>query len=313
VVGGLQLLVRSLSRWKITYAVRGPMVEHGRPDIEAILVDEATAYARQHRILYQVFESPYGSSALDGILETKGYDLHPAILPPKGLIKTTLMLDLRTGLDSLMRQMQMTVRRHIRTAEKAGLKIVIGGEEYLDIFRELMLVVCRRRGTDPSPPQSDFFKNLWRADTSSRFVKLFLVQIGEEIVSAAVVFTLGDTARVWKVGWSGAHGSKYPNHFMWWSIIKWAKENSFAYLDFVWIDDHDAKLLATGERRPEAFRDGTTFFKMGFGGDLVIVPPARSQFFHPVIRYIVLLGGMRIIDSRFSRNVLHWFLNRLAG
>ena len=308
VVGGIQVLVHPLPQFgDIAYIVRGPMCEEGQAYLEDRLVDKVTMYARQHRFVYQVFDCPYNSKTLGHILDRRGYTLHPPGIPPSGLITATLVLDLEQSLDNLLKNMGANARRNIRYGEKAGFEMALGGEEHLDTFRELMLAICRRRGTAPSPPQPDFFKKLWEVAGSSGFARLFLVRLGEEVVSAAFAFTIGDTIRVWKVGWSGAYQNKYPNHLMWWSIIRWAKENGFKLFDFVWVDDHDAKLLAQGEKRPEAFRDGTTRFKMGFGGRLVMIPNARSQFFHPAFRWFARSGGMRLIRSRISQQLLQGY------
>ncbi|MGO9138556.1 MAG: lipid II:glycine glycyltransferase FemX [Syntrophales bacterium] len=314
VIGGVQVLVHHLLRLGyIGYAIHGPVCEEGQTGLEEILVNRATMYAHKHRFVYQVFDCPYTTKTLDSILDRRGYTLHPPSVPPTGLITATLILDIQPSLDDLLRNMRTTVRQNIKTGDKAGFGVELGGKEHLDIFWELMLAICRRRGTGPSPSSPDFFEKLWEVAGSCGFVRLFLVRLGEEVVSAAFAFTVGDTIRVWKVGWSGAYQNKYPNHLMWWSIIKWAKENGFRFLDFVWVDDHDAKLLAQGEKRPEAFRDGTTFFKMGFGGRLVMIPGARSQFFHPAFRWFARGGGMRLIRSHISQQLLRRLWSRSAS
>lgn len=314
IVGGVQVLIRKVSRLgEIGYIVRGPLCEAGQADVEEILVEKVTAYARQHRFVYQVFDCPYRSRSLGTILTRSGYVPHPPSIPPSGLITATLILDLEPNLDTLFGNMRTTVRRYVRNGERAGFEVKFGEREHLDTFRELMLAICRRRGVAPTPPQPDFFKKLWDIGKPSGFVRLFLVQLGEEIVSAAFAFTFGDTVRVWKVGWSGAYQNKYPNHLMWWSIIKWAKENGFKSFDFVWVDDHDAKLLKQGESRPEAFREGTTFFKTGFGGRLVMIPEARSRFFHPAFRWLSNPAMMRLIRSRIPQRLIRRFWNHSSG
>ena len=314
ILGGIQVLVRHLPYLgQIGYIVRGPMCGEGQADIEAVLVDRVTQYAFQHRFLYQVFDCPYSSATLGNILERRGYAPHPPGIPPSGLIKATILLDLEPEIGILLSNMRTTVKQNIKTAEKAGFEISLGQKEDLDTFWELMLAICRRRLTSPSPSHQDFFKKLWDVAGASGTVRLFLVRLGEEVVSAAFTFIFGNTIRVWKVGWSGAYQNKFPNHLMWWSIIRWAKDNNIKVLDFVWVDEHDAGLLVQGERRPQAFRDGTTFFKMGFGGNVVMIPEARAQFFHPALRSLAKLGGMRLLRSRFSQQLLRWFWSRLAG
>jgi lipid II:glycine glycyltransferase (peptidoglycan interpeptide bridge formation enzyme) len=314
VVGGIQMLVRPLSRWgKIGYIARGPMLEGGRPDIEKSLVDMITMHARRHRLIYLVFDFPYMSQNLCGLLDKRGYTLHPRGVPPSGLITATLMLDIQPPLENLLSRMRTSVRRNIRKGQKSGLEVMLGGEGDLNRFRELMLAICRRRNTALTPPQPDFFKKVWEFMEGAGFIRLFLVRLGEEVISAAMAFTLGDTVRVWKVGWSGAHPYKCPNHLMWWSIIRWAKENGFKQLDFVWVDEHDANLIAQRELRPEAFRDGTTFFKMGFGGRLLMLPRARSQFFHPALRPFVRCGGMGLIRSRACQFLLSHLWSQVSS
>lgn len=313
IVGGMQVLIRNLHRLgEIGYIVRGPLCEADQVAVEAMLVEKVTAYARQCRFVYQVIDLPYGSSTLASALDRRGYVLHPPGIPPSGLLKATLLLDIQPTPGTLLKNMRSTVRQNIRSGEKAGFEMTLGTKEDLETFWRLMLVICRRRGSSPSPANPDFFKMLWDIGGASGFVRLFLVRMGDEVVSAAFAFTFGDTIRVWKVGWSGAHQRKHPNHLMWWSIIRWGRENGFKSLDFVWVDEHDALLLAEGEKQPSAFHDGTTFFKAGFGGRLVLIPEARSQFFHPALRFFARAGGLHLMRSRISQNLLSRFWARSA-
>ncbi len=314
VVGGVQVLIRKLPRvGEIGYIVRGPLCEAGQADVEEILVERITTYARKHRFVYQVIDLPYGSGTLAPALDREGYVLHPPGIPPSGLLKATLLLDIEPSPEILLKNMRTTVRQNIRTGEKAGFEMTLGTKEDLETFWSLMLVICRRRGSSPTPANPDFFDMLWDTGGSSGFVRLFILRLGEEIVSTAFAFAMGDTIRIWKVGWSGAHQNKFPNHLMWWLIIKWARENGFRSLDFVRVDEHDAELLAKGEKRPEAFRDGTTFFKMGFGGRLVMIPEARSQFFHPALRWASTPAMMRLFRSRIPQQLIRAFWSHSSG
>ncbi len=307
VVGGLQLQTRKLGKLgEIGYVIRGPMTQCGEEKIQEHLVDALNDYCQRRGLIYVVFDLPYPDRGLSEVLDKKGYGLHPNGIPPSGLIRATLLLDLRQSLDELTKAMFPYVRRNIRIGRNSGLTFGMGCAEHIDTFWELMLAICRRRGSAPTPSYPDFFRKLWQAMGSSGFVKLFLIRHGEEIVSAAVAFAVGDTVRVWKVGWSGAYGSKCPNHLMWWSIICWAKEKGFRQMDFVWIDEEDAVLVASGERRPERFRDGATFFKIGFGGRLMWVPRARSRFFKSAFRPFNRQRIRKLFETDMARKLLAW-------
>jgi hypothetical protein len=98
---------------------------------------------------------------------------------------------------------------------------------------------------------------------------------------------------------------------MWWEIMRWGKANNFQKLDFVWIDTEDAKLAARGELSPARFRDGTTYFKLGFGGALLLVPPAQSKVFNPLFRFAYNCGGARILASQvFSRMIARYWSHK---
>jgi len=142
------------------------------------------------------------------------------------------------------------------------------------------------------------------------WVRLFLVRSKDQIVSAEVAFTFGDTIRLWKVGWSGDYREKKPNHFMRWSIILWAKENGFRELDFFWVDERDAVLLGRGKKDPEAFHDGSTFFKMGFGGRLVMIPHPRSCFVHPLLRVLPRGWLASLIQASRLRRTLSYLWHK---
>jgi lipid II:glycine glycyltransferase (peptidoglycan interpeptide bridge formation enzyme) len=272
-----------------------------------------TDYAHRHRFIYQVFDFPYPSETLESTLERKGYGPHPQSVPPTGLYTATLILDIQPSLENLLKNMHTTTRKNIRKAERTELTFELGKMEHLDTFWELMLAICSRRGEAPGPSSVNFFKELWIVAEPAGLVRLFLVRLNDEVVSAAFVFTLGDTLRAWKMGWSGLHPHKHPTKFMLWSMVKWAKENGFKYFDFVWLDDHDAKLLVCGEKQPDAFRDGSTFFKIGFSGRVVMIPTARSRFFHPAFRWLNGRCAKRLTESRASQVLLRRLWSRFSG
>ena len=313
-VGGVQALTKPIGRLgTIGYVARGPTVLPGHEGLDRLLAAQVGRIARNERWLYGVFNYPYSAHALAADMIASGYVVHPPGIPPSGLLTATALLDLRPTEDEILARMRSNVRRDIRRAQRSGLSFGLGGMEDIPCFRQLMLETCARRDSAPTPPQKDFFHHLWSELGPQGCVRLFLVRLGDEIVSAAFAFTLSDTIRVWKVGWSGAHGDKEPNHLMWWEIMRWAKAHGFQKLDFVWVDTEDAKRAARGELSPEGFNDGTTFFKLGFGGVLHFPPPAQSCFFNPLCRLAYRCGGSRLLASNTFQRLLSRYWSRAAG
>lgn len=313
-VGGVQVLTRRIPRLgTIAYVSRGPVTLPGNMGVDELLVEQVNQAARSERWLYVVFDYPYRSHALAASMAASGYIAHPAGIPPSGLLAATTLVDLRPDEDVVMARMNASVRRNIRRAQRSDLRFGLGDSRDLARFRELMLSTCARRHSAPTPPQPDFFHYLWSELGAKGWVRLFLVRHGEEVVSAAFAFTISDTIRVWKVGWSGAHSDKDPNHLMWWEIMRWAKGRGFQSLDFVWVDTEDARRAARGELSPEGFRDGTSYFKLGFGGALHFPPPVQSRFFHPLTRFALLCGGVWLLKTKSSQRLLSRSWSRLSG
>ena len=314
IVGGLQALIRPIGRIAtIGYVSRGPLVATGRADVANRLVSELERIARKSRWLYCVFDYPYDSHSLAIDMASRGYFSHPAGIPPSGLLAATVLLDLQPDEETILSRMNGSVRRNVRRSQKKGLTFELGGSNDIERFRILMLATCVRRGAAPTPPQKDYFQKLWTELNPSGSVRLFLVRYEDELVCAAFAFTVSDTIRIWKVGWSGTHQDKDPNHFMRWEIIRWAKANGFRTLDFVWIDTEDAKRAARGELTPEGFRDGTTYFKLGFGGTIYFPPPVQSKFYNPLVRLGYRCGGGRLLASRLFQRAVSRYWSRASG
>jgi len=312
IVGGIQMLLNNLMWFgQRGYVIRGPHVlKDFQPFVDEFLIDFVIEFAIKKNLLFLVFELPYWGEGIANILDKREFGFHPKGVPPVTLMTATLLLDLRQSVDDIFKKMLPSVRRNVRIGMKSEFEMVVGGKEDLEIFYNLILAICARRGVSPLPSHSSFFKRLWDVMEDNGWVKLFLLKLKDEVVSGAFAFTFGDTIRVWKVGWSGEHGDKKPNHFLWWSIILWAKENGFRELDFVWVDEDDVILLARGEKNPNVFRDGTTFFKMGFGGRLVMIPEPRSQFFHPFLKVFPRRWLFSIIQASGLKHSISFLWNK---
>jgi len=164
IVGGIQMLLCTFLRaWQIGYVVRGPhILANHRPVIDELLVDLVLKYARKNRLVYLVFELPYDGEGIANLLDQRGFILHPKGIPPSGLMTVTLLLDLRVGVEDLMKGLLPSVRREVRIGIKSGLEVTLGGREHLDIFWNLMLAICARRGSSPTPPSRIFLKGCGR-------------------------------------------------------------------------------------------------------------------------------------------------------
>jgi lipid II:glycine glycyltransferase (peptidoglycan interpeptide bridge formation enzyme) len=80
-------------------------------------------------------------------------------------------------------------------------------------------------------------------------------------------------------------------------MMKWAKEHGFRYYDFEGIDATVARAKVDGCDVPDGANDGVTSFKLGFGGDIRILPEAHDYVFNPLARWAYRTGFPRVADT----------------
>lgn len=308
-VAGAQVLQRRVGRFgRVGYVCKGPVFDLADVGLQQQVVQYLHRWAARERLLYLVVELPYEGHALADALDAVGYRPHPERLPPSGLMSATMILDLTRTEDELLSKMSRTKRRCVRRALKSDLRCWRGRLESVALFRKLMLQLCARRNTTPTPPQTDFFDNLWRAFADTGWAELFLVGHENTPVSALVTFPFGRWMRAWKMGWSGEFSEKSPDELIFWESILWAKRNGFAWYDFVWVDREVAIRYRNGERPSSTWcPDGMSFAKLGWGGQALVLPLPRSRFYHPLFSPLSRLGAYRLLDSKCLARWAAWF------
>ena len=75
-----------------------------------------------------------------------------------------------------------------------------------------------------------------------------------------------------KGGWLGEHRDRHPNEALHWAAIQWAKAHGYRYYDFEGIDPAAAELALRGVPLPEPMRQSVARFKLGFGGEVRLLP-----------------------------------------
>jgi peptidoglycan pentaglycine glycine transferase (the first glycine) len=314
ILGGAQVLTREFRRWgRIGYVTRGPVSASHDPALVELILRQLEGVAVNERLAYLAVVPPYNGQVFEPSLMRLGFREKPDVLPPSGLMAATLVLDLSPDLDSVMARMRTTTRRHIRGAIRKGVTVREGTAPDVETFRRLMWALCDRRGTSPTPPQKDFFEHLWKAYQPSGFVRLFIAEFEGKPISAGLAFPFGDTVQMWKVGWTGEHPEVTPNELLWWEGIRWARNNDYRFFDFVSIDTDLARRLQQGDPVDWNSVEGTSNFKVGFGGTPVLLPKSYYRFYHPILRAFARLGGSKIIESPSVTSLLGRFWNRRAS
>lgn len=270
ILGGFQLLYRRRRGAKIGYVSKGPVQAEAKPGLRERLQLLLKQTAGQLRLAALVVQPP--DRALNFWNGAAGFEPNVVL----DIIEATQIIDLADrSPDSLWADLSTGTQRKIRRAQNRGVKIHEGTIQDVPAFFNLMLATCRRQQVKPNPASIDQIYRLWNHLGAGDHVRLTFAAVGENPVSAQIVLHFGDTASLWKVGWSGDHPEACPNHLLRWESIKYAAEAGAKRYDFMSfpVDAAKAALLA-GAPFPDLEKT-RQWFHIGFGGKPVLLPPAR--------------------------------------
>jgi len=299
IVGGAQILEHRVVRFfKVGYIPRGPLlIDAADP---AVMVAELKRFVRTRRLTYLAVSLPYFAHSLVPAMEQNGFRPRPARLHPTVWTKATAVIALDRAEEAIMAGISATKRKQIRRAQKGGLIVRQGTKEDLPAFEKLLLALCERRGVSSNIPLGKGLESLWGTLFPAGHLKMFVVELNGIPLSSLLVVAVGEWVRAWRIGWSGHHEKECPSHLIYWEAIRWARQNGFRYFDILGVDVRDARELLAGRDRSAPYHCQTTYAKMGFGGQLLLLPGEYYYFPNGVLRFLFRHVGERLLDSKWA-------------
>ncbi len=290
IVAGAQILFRLLAFGIAAgYVPRGPVLAFDDPELAELVLGRLHQVARAHRIQYLIVQPPGNSPALVDRLSASGslpgsFELVPT---------ATVLVDLGRDLDSIMAALQSKTRYNIRVGQRKGVAIRQGTADDLGIFYRLHVITGRRHRFPVYPER--YFCETWRILHPGGHIKLFIAEWEGEPLSAQLLLPFGDTVKYWRGAWSGECGNLHPNEAMHWNAIAWAKSQGYRYYDFDGINRRIAARILEGENHRGGMPRTIDSFKLGFGGQVTLYPPAREFIYSRAARsaYVTLFPRIR--------------------
>jgi len=280
IVGGGQLLLRPVSRFgNVGYVTKGPIIKSGDPTLSKRVIDELRNLGRAYHLRYLAIQPPSNGQAIIHSLEELGFRASWIELAPTA----TILLDLTQDLAVLMERLKRQTRQNIRRSQREGITVGEGNASDLDTFYRLHLSTSERQKFVPYP--KDYFATMCHTFESAGCFCLIVADYKGEGVSSLLLIPFGTTVIAKILGWSGEHGNRRPNEAVFWGAIKWAQEHGYHCFDMEGIDPASARAVLNGQSLPEELRDSPDFFKLGFGGQVVLNPPAYDYFYNSVLRW----------------------------
>jgi lipid II:glycine glycyltransferase (peptidoglycan interpeptide bridge formation enzyme) len=267
IVGGCQLLAHDVPLLgSIAYVPRGPLLASRDPAVLDAVVAALRHHARRHRVLLLKIQPPVDRADLPELLESRGLVASGLDTAPVA----SVVVDVGSAPDeeTLFRGLHSTTRRRIRQARKHGVTIRSGAGDDLPILHDSIEATARRQGF--APYSTDYYRRLWVVFGESGHARLLIAEHDGTPLSAALLIAFGDRVLYKIGGWHGSDGSPPgANELLHWTGITWARTAGYRYYDFEGIPLDVARAALAGNR---AVQHGVAFFKLGFGGDVVIYP-----------------------------------------
>jgi len=289
-VGGCQLLVRSLGPGTIAYCPRGPLFRDGDPSALNDLLDAVAKLAHRKQMLYVKVQPSAAGSAIEPLLRQRGFVISDMPAAPVATVRVNLV----RPSDEILAGMRSTTRANIGKAGRKGIVVRPAGAAGLPVFGKLLAETSQRQRFSPYPV--DYYAEILRQFGAGHRAELLLAERDGEALAGAIIIGYGDTV-VYKMGaWAGQRPGLHPNELMHWHAIQWARDRGYRYYDLEGIHESVARARLAGAEMPTSGRRGTTHFKLGMGGEVTLYPHAYDRSFHPL-----LVWPARMLTPRLTR------------
>ncbi|HMR31262.1 MAG TPA: peptidoglycan bridge formation glycyltransferase FemA/FemB family protein [Amaricoccus sp.] len=303
--GGALILIKRLARFvAVGYVARGPLLLPSATGTDVVAVlDEIERQARRRGLLHLVIQPPLGGDAIAAELAARGYSSDAPEVSPGA----TLLIDLTQGADAVLAGMSPSRRRNVRQATQGGLDVGSGDRDDIERFQSLHASSAGRQGFQPLPTSYLFAQ--WDALRPASAVELVTASLAGRTIAGIWLTVCHGTVTYRLPGWSGEAARLQPNVACHWYAIRQAIGRGDHSYDLGGIDRSLAAAILHGEPGPPHGPQTPAAFKLGFGGDPVLLPRAFQRTLNPLARPLV-----RAVLAGFGESqLLRAFLKRLRA
>lgn len=267
-VAGAQLLFRSaaLGLIRVAYLPHGPLVDWQDEEQVAVLFnqldhaayDERVGLLKMEPLLWQDDMNP---ADWKGVCQR--HDCLPdtdSIQPPR-----TIVVDLQTTEEEILKRMKQKTRYNIRLAEKKGVTVRRGTADDIPTFNRLMHITSQRNTFGVHEPE--YYQLAYQYFAPDN-VALLIAEYDNKPLSAVMVFRCGGRVAYLYGASSNEERQRMPTYAVQWAAIQWAKEQGCSEYDLWGVPDYPEEELEANFMERNDGLWGVYRFKRGFGGQL---------------------------------------------
>lgn len=255
------------------YVPRGPLFDEKNPETMKPLLAKIREIGRQHRAVFVRFDPPIVQIPHQHIqkflAEMGAHEAHQQYHP-----QDTLVLDLTTSPDQLLKDMKSKGRYNIKVAQKHNVKIRISEPSQLsrdsEVFYQLLTQTTGRDGFSGHPRR--FYEEMLTT-LGPEHSKLYLAEYEGKPVAAIITTYFKDTATYYFGASSNEFRHTMAPYLLQWQAILDAQKAGYKKYDFLGI---------APEGEPGHHLAGVSDFKLKFGGERVTYLAAQEIVYRPV-------------------------------
>lgn len=279
--GGFQILIKNKRfAGAVGFLNKGPLLDSDDDNLKKLVISELKKTSRRFNLKVLIISPPGGGH--QDIFRFNGNEFPDNKVFT--IIDSTLEIDLRKSSDDLLMDLRKTLRNSVRRLEGLNLRRGINSE--LSCFYDLMLETCSRQGVSPNPSSLEILETLWENFSRDDMIRLYFIEREGEVIAGAIILLIRDRFIIWKIGWNGKYTKSNPNVALFWFTIMLAKEEGFQVFDFASVDLKTAEQIRDQKKIPEEIIRTPTFFKLGFGGEIVKLPGSFIYFPNALFRLV---------------------------
>jgi lipid II:glycine glycyltransferase (peptidoglycan interpeptide bridge formation enzyme) len=303
IAAGAQILVKRLPLEiaSLAYVPRGPAGNWRQPEIARLLFGQIHRVARQNHSVFLKVE-PAGTAApeIHTLFAELGFRKSTITNQPAA----TIIMDISSEDERILRGMRDSTRRKIPAAERKGVTVRRGGMADLSAFYRLMQVTARRTGF--TLRDFHYYETEFQTFAQTGRAALFLAEYQGHTLAAHIVYTFGRHAAFFHQASDTEIANLNPNCLLVWEEIKWAKTKGCCTFDLWGIPDEIAQYIASGQEPDPNRTDGlwgVYRFKSGFSKNIVCYLGAMDYVYSPFL-YRALTN--KILNQKTFEQISSW-------
>jgi len=218
----------------IFYSPRGPVVDTNSEELCQALFAGASRVAKEHSAIFLKIDPDIrvDNEVFKNILKKCSFRRNETGLDFEGVQPNFIFrLDITPSEISLLQNMHSKWRYNIKLADRKGVKIKPAeSKNDLRVFYSILEETASRdkfliRGYE-------YFEWIWDYMVEKGYAQIFMAEYQGQVISAALVMLLGDTAWYLYGASSNEYRNVMPNYLIQWEMICWARKQGCTLYDF---------------------------------------------------------------------------------